>query len=272
MSEILNELDSIYLSNQARQSTLRMTFAAGASHVASSLSCIDILSVVYLDQIVKTNFDKANLNRNVFIQSKGHAASGLYAILAHLNKISMEDLDDFCKNGAKLGGHVSAESSEFVEFSTGSLGHGIPYGLGIALGKKLSGFAGRVFVLASDGECNEGTTCESALVANQFKLSNLTVIIDRNGFQSLGPTEEIMKLEPLAEKWRSFGWDVQEIDGHNHEEIKAALQVRRKPNCVIAKTVKGKGVSFMENSNLWHYKSPNPSELSQALNELGTVG
>ena len=267
----LEKLDSDSLSIKARESTLRMTHAASASHVASSLSCIDILSVIYLDQIVKSGFEKSNLNRNIFIQSKGHAASGLYAVLAHINKIPMEDLREFCLNGARLGGHVSAESSDSVELSTGSLGHGIPYGLGIALGKKLSGHDGRVFVLASDGECNEGTTWESALVANQFGLSNLTVILDRNGFQSLGPTEEIMKLEPLADKWRAFGWDVEEIDGHSHEEIKDSLRVKSRPNCVIAKTIKGKGVSFMENSNLWHYKSPNHAELSEALTELGTT-
>lgn len=271
MPEILEGLDSSSLSKRARESTLRMTHAANASHVASSLSCIDILSVVYLDQIVKSGFDKSNLSRNVFIQSKGHAASAFYAILAHLNRIPMEDLNDFCKNGANLGGHISAESSDSIELTTGSLGHGIPYGVGVALGKRLSGHHGRVFVLASDGECNEGTTWESALIANQFNLSNLTVIIDRNGFQSLGPTEEIMMLEPLAEKWRAFGWTVQEVDGHNHEELKDSLQVKDRPNCVIAKTIKGKGVSFMENSNLWHYKSPNNSELDDALTELGKV-
>jgi transketolase len=271
MSDISEGLSSSSLSKRARESTLRMTHAASASHVASSLSCIDILSVIYLEQIVKSGFDKSNLDRNVFIQSKGHAASALYAVLAHLNRIPIDDLNDFCKDGSKLGGHVSAESSESVELSTGSLGHGIPFGLGVALGKKLSGHHGRVFVLASDGECNEGTTWESALIANQFNLSNLTVILDRNGFQSLGPTEEIMMLEPLAEKWRAFGWNVQEIDGHNHEEIKHSLRVNDRPNCVIAKTIKGKGVSFMENTNLWHYKSPNTSELREALIELGIV-
>lgn len=246
-----------------------MTHLANASHVASSLSCIDILSVIYLEQILGSSIEKTNLARNVFIHSKGHASAGLYAVLAHCGIIPLAELDVFCNDGARLGGHVSSENIEGVELSTGSLGHGIPYGVGVALGKKLSGYNGRVFVLASDGECNEGTTWESALIANQFDLSNLTLIIDRNGFQSLGETEKIMKLEPLADKWKAFGWDVLDIDGHDHDEIKQALSLSSRPKCIIAKTTKGKGVSFMEGSILWHYKSPNKEELTEAIEELG---
>jgi transketolase len=144
----------------------------------------------------------------------------------------------------------------------------LPYGLGIALSRKRNSVTGKVYVIISDGECDEGTTWESALIANQHNLDNLIVIIDRNRIQSLAGTEETLKLEPLADKWRAFGWDVSEVDGHNYEEIQDSLNARQKPKCIIANTVKGKGVDFMEDTVLWHYKSPNEQELTAALAQI----
>ena len=235
------------LAFQARQEILKMTSKAKASHVGSALSVIDILSVIYSGV---ANIDPSNMEKNdrdIVILSKGHAASAIYSILALKGFFSLQWLEDYCGDGAPLGGHVTSKGVPGVELSTGSLGHGLPYGLGIALSRKKSGLPGRVFVVMSDGECDEGTTWESALLANHHELDNLTVVIDRNGIQSLKETELTLRLEPFAQKWKSFGWDVHEIDGHDYQELTRTLIEQSKPTVVIAKTIKGKGVSFMEN-------------------------
>ena len=245
-----------------------MTHSAQASHVGSALSIVDVLAAVYCN--ISTN-DLNSLDsetREIVILSKGHAAASLYSILALREYFPMDWLSAYCQNGAQLGGHVTAKDVPGVELSTGSLGHGFPYGLGIALSRKMNSKSGKVIVIISDGECDEGTTWESALVANQHKLDNLIVIIDRNRIQSLAGTEETLQLEPLADKWRAFGWDVTEIDGHNHKQIESALINNTKPKCVIANTLKGKGVDFMQDTVLWHYKSPNAQELESALSQL----
>jgi transketolase len=205
--------------------------------------------------------------------SKGHAASAYYATLALRDYFSLEILKTYCENGSKLGGHVTASADMGVELSTGSLGHAFPYGMGIALGNKFEKFNSRVFVLISDGECNEGTTWESALISSHNELGNLVVIIDRNRIQSLGFTEDTLVLEPLSKKWESFGWEVISIDGHDHPEIHNALKLsmkleRTRPLCIIANTVKGKGVDFMENSVDWHYKSPNDDQMNEAIHQI----
>ena len=256
------------LAFQARQEILKMTSKAKASHVGSALSVIDILSVIYSGV---ANIDPRNMDKNdrdIVILSKGHAASAIYSILALKGFFSLQWLEDYCGNGAPLGGHVTSKGVPGVELSTGSLGHGLPYGLGIALSRKKSELPGRIFVVMSDGECDEGTTWESALLANHHELDNLTVVIDRNGIQSLKETELTLRLEPFAQKWKSFGWDVHEIDGHDYQELARCLIQQSKPTVVIAKTTKGKGVSFMENSVLWHYRPPNDEELSRALTEV----
>ena len=233
------------LAFQARQEILKMTSKAKASHVGSALSVIDILSVIYSGV---ANIDPSNMEKNdrdIVILSKGHAASAIYSILALKGFFSLQWLEDYCGDGAPLGGHVTSKGVPGVELSTGSLGHGLPYGLGIALSRKKSGLPGRVFVVMSDGECDEGTTWESALLANHHELDNLTVVIDRNGIQSLKETELTLRLEPFAQKWKSFGWDVHEIDGHDYQELTRTLIEQSKPTVVIAKTIKGKGVSFM---------------------------
>lgn len=265
------ETRSDELARKARIEILKMTSRANASHVGSALSVIDILSTLYSDV---SEFDSRRKNTgesSKVILSKGHAASALYAVLAIQGWIPDELLKDYCKNGAQLGGHVTSRGIPAVTLSTGSLGHGLPYGVGISMAKKLSGSKGRTYVVMSDGECDEGTTWESALLANHHNLSNLCVIIDRNNLQSLTTTEETLKLEPFFDKWVSFGWLVRNVDGHDYGELRAALIESDRPLCVIANTTKGKGISFMENSVLWHYRPPNVDELKLALKELGVL-
>lgn len=257
------------LAKLARVEILRMTFRAQASHVGSALSVVDILSTLYAGgaKIRKDNVDA--VDRDIVILSKGHAASALYSVLAIQQFFPLSYLQSYCDNGALLGGHVTSNGLNGVELSTGSLGHGLPYGVGIALARKLYGVAGSVFVVMSDGECDEGTTWESALLANHHKLNNLTVIIDRNRIQSLGDTEKTLKLEPFKDKWEAFGWKALEIEGHHHLSLISAInEDRGGPKVIIANTTKGSGVSFMENSVLWHYRSPNNAELESAVQEV----
>lgn len=256
------------LAVQARQEILKMTSKAKASHVGSALSVIDILSVLYSGAANISAENHQDSDRDFVILSKGHAASAIYSTLALKGFFSRAWLDEYCANGAPLGGHVTSKGVPGVELSTGSLGHGMPYGLGIALSRKMSRKEGRTFVVMSDGECDEGTTWESALLAHHHGLDNLTVIIDRNGIQSLEETELTLQLEPFADKWRAFGWIVHEINGHDFRKLSECLVLQAKPTVIIAKTTKGKGVSFMENSVLWHYKPPNDEELLSALSEV----
>jgi transketolase len=241
-----------------------MTHISGGSHVGSALSVVDILAVLYSGgaNILPSNFE--DTERDIVILSKGHSAAALYSILAIKEFFPFTWLANYSQNGAALGGHVTSNGVPGVELSTGSLGHGLPYGLGIALSRRRKSKKGHVFVILSDGECNEGTTWESAMIASHHNLLNLTVIIDRNRIQSLAGTEETLALEPLTDKWSSFGWDAREVDGHNHGNIFKVLKSRKAPRCVIANTVKGKGVDFMENSVLWHYRSPSEEDMKLA--------
>ena len=257
------------LAFRARREILKMTSAAGASHVGSALSVVDILATLYSGAAHISKDLVVKPDRDVIILSKGHSAAALYAILSLKDFFPHEWLERYCKNGAQLGGHVTSKHVPGIELSTGSLGHGLPYGTGIALSRKRSGTLGRVFVILSDGECDEGTTWESALIANHHDLDNLVVVIDRNGIQSLASTEETLQLEPLSEKWKSFGWNVLICNAHDFRELSEALKEGSNgPTCIIANTTKGNGVSFMENSVLWHYRSPGSEELNEALREL----
>lgn len=259
-------MNSVELAMSARRDVLKMTHFAKASHVGSCFSVMDIIAVLYSGRFNLTLDSISDTERDLFILSKGHSAAALYAVLANLNYFPRVWLDEYCQDGARLGGHVSAHGIPGIELSTGSLGHGLPYGTGLALSRKLAKLSGRIFVVMSDGECDEGTTWESALFASHHNLSNLTVIIDRNMLQSLTTTEETLALEPLGEKWISFGWNVLFVDGHNHNELESALMATStKPTCVIAQTIKGYPISFMENQVPWHYKSPNLEELNEAL-------
>jgi transketolase len=259
--------DPAQLARLARVEIIKMTHKAGASHVGSALSVVDILSVLYT---TGANISANNVNqidRDVILLSKGHAAAALYSILGIQGFFPSEWLSQYCMDGAPLGGHVTSKGVPGVELSTGSLGHAFPYGVGIALSRKRKNLQGKVFIVMSDGECDEGTTWESALIANHFDLTNLVVIIDRNRIQSLTFTEETIMLEPFIDKWRAFGWEAIEVDGHNYLEIEKGL-TGRGPLCVIANTVKGRGVDFMENSVLWHYKSPNEDEALEAIDQV----
>lgn len=252
--------------NNCRIEILKMTNRAGASHVASALSVIDVLATIYSGALNISSENKQNVDRDIAILSKGHAASALYTVLALKDFFPREWLDLYCQNNAPLGGHVTSSGVPGVELSTGSLGHGLPYGLGIAMARKLNKHNGKVCVVMSDGECDEGTTWESALIANHHNLDNLIVIIDRNRIQSLTYTEDTLKLEPFLDKWKAFGWESYSVDGHNFQQIFEVIRADQSgPKCLIAETTKGKGVEFMENSVLWHYKPPNSEELARAL-------
>ena len=212
-------------------------------------------------------------DRDRFILSKGHACAALYAALAVKGFFPVEELEQFGMDGSRLTTHAGY-AVPGVELSTGSLGHGLPVSCGLALAAKRDHKAWRTFVLVSDGECEEGSTWEAALFAGHHGLDNLVAIVDANGLQGLGTVREILNLDPLADKLRDFGWAVHEIDGHEHEQIRKALLevpcVPGKPTAIIAHTIKGKGVSFMEHKLEWHYKSPSAEQLLAALLELGT--
>ena len=257
------------LSIQARREILQMTHDAGASHVGSALSVVDILCAMYSGSLNINSKNFPKVNRDVVILSKGHACTALYAVLSLTGFFPKTWLKKYSSNGSELGGHVTSGNIPGVELSTGSLGHGMPYGLGISLARKRNMISGKTYVIMSDGECDEGTTWESALIANHFGLNNFCVIIDRNNLQSMGSTESTLALEPFAEKWKAFGWDVIEIDGHNFKELFEGLKYfSNKPICIIANTIKGKGVDFMEGSVVWHYRPPTKKDLLEALEQI----
>ena len=258
------------IAKRARMRTLEISHRSKTSHIGSSLSIIDILAVLYSEIINTADIKNRNTNRDRVILSKGHAALGLYSIMEQVELLKSKDLDNFCSPGSNLLGHVTHTNNNFVELSTGSLGHGLPFGAGLAFNPNYTSTNNfNVYVIMSDGECNEGTTWETALIANHLKLKNLKVIVDRNYLQSLGSTETTLTLEPLKKKWKSFGWQVNTIDGHSHTDIYKALRKKtNRPTCIIANTIKGKGISFMENNNMWHYRPPNNHEFQLGLNEL----
>lgn len=256
-----------------RRDAVELTSRARTSHVGSSLSMADVLAVLY-SGVLRVNPAQPDWpNRDRFVLSKGHAAAGAYAALAEAGFFSREWLlENFCRDGSHLAGHITHEGVPGVDVSTGSLGHGLSLACGMALAGIREARAYRVFALLSDGECDEGSSWEGVLFASHHKLDNLIAIVDYNKIQSLGRVEEVLRLDPLGAKWSAFGWSVKEIDGHNLEQVLEALTSvpfeKGKPSCVVAHTVKGKGVSFMENQLLWHYKPPTPEELQECLREL----
>lgn len=262
--------DTETLALKLRRHVVRMCSAGGSSHVGSCLSIADIVALLYG---VVLRVDPADPDwplRDRFILSKGHAGACIYAALAERGFFPVDHLERHYRNGSNLSGHVSHKGVPGVEFSTGSLGHGLGVGAGMAMQLRRAGGAQRVFVLLSDGECDEGSNWEAILFAGHQRLANLCAIVDYNKLQSLGPVADTVGLEPFADKWRSFGWAVQRVDGHDHAALDAAFAPRsqERPTCIIADTVKGKGVSFMEGQVLWHYRSPQGEELAAALREL----
>lgn len=265
-----SHLDSLQLATQARIRVLEMCARASAPHVASSLSCIDILAVLYAGNTAVRPLAGEERGDTVVV-SKGHAAAGTYAVLAEAGYFPSDWLLQYCVDGSPLGGHVMS-AVPGVELSTGSLGHGLSFGAGVALANKRDQEPAKVFVVMSDGECDEGSTWEASLFAAHHELGGLIALIDRNGIQSLGGTEETLRLEPLGDKWRAFGWQVLEIDGHDHQALSSALAVCRdevsKPSVIICRTVKGKGVSFMEDQVVWHYRPPSLEQAQEGIAEI----
>lgn len=265
--------DSAEFAHHIRTRTLQMINRARSSHIGSSFSMADLLAVLYNGVLRIDPMRPEWPERDRFILSKGHACAALYVALAERGFFPDSWLDDFYQDGARLAGHATHIGVPGVEISTGSLGHGLPIGCGMALAAKRDQAAYRVFVMLSDGECDEGSNWEAALFAPHHTLDNLVVIIDYNKIQSLGTVKEVLDLEPFADKWRAFGWAVQEIDGHDMSEIEKSLThlpaKTGRPTCIIAHTIKGKGVSFMEDKLLWHYRSPNSEEMTGAMSELG---
>ena len=261
------------LARAVRGHALRMTHRARASHIGSCLSIADILSVLYAEVLRHNPATPVAPDRDRFILSKGHGAAALYAVLAECGFFPVEWLDGYCQEGSPLVGHASSHGVPGVEVSTGSLGHGLPIGCGMALHARRARARHRVFVLLSDGELDEGSNWEAALFAHHHRLGNLTAVVDFNKIQSFGRVDEVLALEPLAAKWRAFGWQVEELDGHDHAALSAALTRLHLdgdlPSVVIAHTVKGCGVSFMEDRLEWHYRSPDDDELRRALAEIG---
>ena len=258
-----------------RKDCLKMIHDAKSGHPGGACSCVDILAVLYKKVLnVPLEWDKAvDFNeRDRFVLSKGHASTALYATLAHCGYFSKDLLSGFRKLGSKLQGHPSSRTKlPGIEVSTGSLGQGLSIAVGIALALRLDKINSKVFVLMGDGEMQEGSVWESLMNANAKKLDNLVVIIDKNRLQIDGLVDEVKSLEPLDEKFKAFGFDVYEIDGHNYEQIESILLEAKKSNkltAIIANTIKGKGVSFMENNPSWHGKAPNDEELKKALEEL----
>lgn len=259
------------LAQNLRIQTVRMTGCSGASHVGSCLSIADAMAVLFGGFLRLDPKNPSAEWRDRFVLSKGHAAAILYASLAARGFIEERELETYYTDGSNLMGHASHKVPG-VELSTGSLGHGLPVATGLAYAAKLKRQNHAVVALLSDGECDEGSVWEAAIFAAHHKLENLIALIDYNKIQSLKSTTETLDLEPFSDKWQAFGWSVDEIDGHSHEAIKQSLKTARDrqetPTCIILNTTKGKGVSFMENSVLWHYRSPNGKEFEAAITEL----
>ncbi len=252
------------LAKKARQIALRMVSEAKSAHIGSSLSLIDIAIQLFSKTLSQPN------QQDLVLISKGHAAAGVYAVLNTFGEIPDAWISRYCQNGAELGGHITSTNVPLLELSTGSLGHALPFGIGRAIAKAKIPDGGHVYVVISDGECDEGSNWEAALLASHLKLKNLTVVIDRNHLQSLAGTEETLALEPLINKWAAFNWDSFEINGHDFSDLERITnhQNQTSPRIYIANTIKGQGVSFMENSVRWHYRPPNALELEEALKGL----
>jgi transketolase len=256
--------------SRIRRTTLDIIHYTGSPHIGSSFSIVEILAALYFHEMKVSPETAADPERDRFILSKGHACATLYATLYHRGFMSREDLDGFAVDGGLLEHHPKIDLKRGIEVSTGSLGHGLSIGAGMALAARLDGRPVAVHVLMSDGELNEGSVWEAAMFSGHHCLENLTAYVDFNKIQALGCTRDIIDMEPLADKWRSFGWNALECDGHDIKGIIAALESRAvgRPNILILHTVKGKGVSFMEDKLLWHYRCPDKDEYERAVREL----
>lgn len=270
LEEKIKELEAKAL--KVRRHIIEMVYIAGSGHPGGSLSATDIIIALYFHIMRHDPKNPKWEDRDRFVLSKGHAAPALYATLAEAGYFPTEQLITLRKLGSPLQGHPDMRRVLGVEMSTGSLGQGLSVGNGIALASRLDKKDYRVFVLLGDGETDSGQIWEASMSAVHYKLDNVFAFLDRNGLQIDGPTEKIMRLEPLKEKWKAFGWHVIEINGHNMKEIIKAVEegekIKEKPKMIIANTIKGKGVSFMENSLYFHGKAPNKEQYEKAIKEL----
>ena len=272
----MNENEEIYklegLAKKIRKDILELIYQTKSPHIGSCFSMVELLVALYFKILRINPKNPQDPNRDRFLLSKGHGAPALYPVLAERGFIKKETLEGFARDGGTLEQHPTRNVSQGIEISSGSLGHGLALGCGMALAGKYDKKDYRVFVYLSDGEMEEGSTWESILFASHHQLDNLVAIVDKNKFQALGKTSEILNTDPLPRKWQSFGWEVKEIDGHNLKEIIFTLEKipfqLEKPSCLIAQTIKGRGVSFMENNGEWHDKYPNEEEYEEALKEL----
>ncbi len=261
---------------RVRRQAVRMIRAAGMGHVGGDLSAADILVTLYLGVLRVDPKNPQEPHRDRFFMSKGHCTGALYATLAQAGFIRAAELATYMKPLSRLSGHPDRNKVPGVETNTGSLGHGLPVAVGSALAARLTGGGWRAFVLLGDGELQEGSNWEAAMAAAHYELDNLVAVVDRNGFQQGDATERVMHLEPLAEKWRAFGWTVCELDGHDHAALLSALRgvpfQPGRPNLIIAHTHKGHGVSFMHDRAEWHHKVPSDEQVALALAELESEG
>jgi transketolase len=271
----LDSPDLKRLSTRLRIDILQMIFTAQSGHPGSSLSCVDIIAALWFARMDHTHFDSDWVDRDRFILSKGHAAPALYAVLMEAGYIDKAELPTLRAINSKLQGHPASKYLKGVDVSTGSLGQGLSCGVGMALGHRLDGRDACVWVLMGDGELQEGNVWEAVMSAAHHKTSRLTAVVDRNRLQIDGSTESVKALGEVAPKFLSFGWNVLEVDGHDFEALAKAFDQADawadssdKPTCIVANTVKGKGVSFMENQAGWHGKAPNQAQFEQAVAEL----
>ena len=255
-----------------RKKIFLMAYAAGIGHLASAYSCLEILYVLYLKEVLNISPKLMDdRERDKFILSKGHGSLALYNVLAEAGFMDEEELMSFSKPGTRLGGEPNKMELPAVEATTGSLGHGLSIGVGMALADKINKKSAKTYVLLGDGECQEGSVWEAIMSAAKFRLDNLTVILDYNKIQKMGSVEDIMAITSWTERWSSFGWDVQECEGHSIEHLYECFTKNKsegKPHVIIANTVKGHGVSIMENDPSWHWRLPSKKELKKVMEEL----
>jgi len=250
-----------------RQNILRIANSSKGPHTGTALSCVDILTVLYFNTLNISSFDDEN--RDIFIMSKGHGAMALYSTLYEKGYLSKEDFFSYYLDNGALPAHLDMNTNEAIEVSSGSLGHGLPQALGFAQSKKLNNLNGKVYVLMGDGETQEGSVWEAAMLAPHMKLDNLVVFVDRNNLQGYGRPSELVSFEPIDEKFKSFNWDVHRVNGHSFDEIKEAISIQTdKPKMIICDTIKGKGVSFMEDEMKWHYFIVTDEIMNQGIEEL----
>lgn len=272
----INEAQATLLKQKAlsmRRDILRMVANAESGHPGGSLSAADIMAVLYFAEMNVDPADPENPDRDRFVLSKGHASPALYAALARRGFLPVEELMSFRRIGSRLQGHPSMKALPLVEISTGSLGQGLSAANGMAIAARMDGRPTRVYALVGDGELEEGELWEAVMTAYHQRLDNLVAIVDNNGLQIDGRVEDVKSMTEIAARFRAFGWHAVEVDGHDVAQIAEALaqarETKGKPTAIVARTVKGKGVSFMENQASWHGTAPKPDQLAQALGELG---